>query len=291
MTFSKQITCRIFTIPLEHTGRRWAFQVQSVPESVTEAAGQTSLSELATKIQGKEKFNDRLQLLSAWGTAKAKAQWADLEGAPPKSLKKRLANLGNYLLSKIHPAENFLKSIPPEFTTLHVVHPADVHSTLVRRRIRLIAKRGPNIHRWWTYASISALPVTFLLPSPVFFYNLFRVHANWSSWKGGSRLLAHLEQSSAILRTSSQIKAKELKGLSHPEKEKGNAGQTSMPVLRFESSKELSSKIIASKEKKRKAGDKVPSKQIIDEQLEIICKRHGLDLPSILRWRNISVQA
>jgi hypothetical protein len=71
----------------------------------------------------------------------AEARWAALEGAPPKSFRKRIANFGNYLLSKIHPAEQFLKSIPLEFTTLHVVHPANVHPTLVRRRIRLVAKR------------------------------------------------------------------------------------------------------------------------------------------------------
>lgn len=70
MTLARQVTCRIFTIPMEHTGRRWAFQVQSASEIVTEAAAQVSLKELATKIQGKEKFSDRLELLNAWSTAK-----------------------------------------------------------------------------------------------------------------------------------------------------------------------------------------------------------------------------
>ena len=49
-------------------------------------------------------------------------------------------------------------------------------------------RRGLEHHRWWTYATASALPFSTILsilpvPNLVQFYNLFRAHANWHAWK------------------------------------------------------------------------------------------------------------
>lgn len=109
--------------------------------------------------------------------------------------------------------------------------------------------------------------------------------------QAGSRLLTHLEQSSATVRTSAKVKQKLSKDLSQLQSENANPGHNSIPVLRFEPSEELSHTAVASsaKNKKRKSENKVQSVQSVDERLEVICKENRLDLPSILKWRHLPI--
>lgn len=64
------VTCSIFAFPLAQNGRLWAFQVQNAVKSGTRSETDSSVAALVAQLQATERFKDRLQVLSAWGTAK-----------------------------------------------------------------------------------------------------------------------------------------------------------------------------------------------------------------------------
>jgi hypothetical protein len=64
------VTCSIFAIPLAQNGRLWAFQVQNAVKRGARFESDSSVAALVAQLQATERFNDRLQVLSAWGTVK-----------------------------------------------------------------------------------------------------------------------------------------------------------------------------------------------------------------------------
>jgi hypothetical protein len=68
-------------------------------------------------------------------------QWTALEKAPAESIKGRIAGWGNALMRRAHPGEQFLKRIPRDAGEVEIVYPAGVNPKLVRRRVRLLARR------------------------------------------------------------------------------------------------------------------------------------------------------
>ncbi|GAQ84828.1 hypothetical protein KFL_002080050 [Klebsormidium nitens] len=192
---------QILALPIKN--RVWAFHASSpaVPGSAT--AGGLSFAGLWQSLKQAQSTQERADLLDEWGTQKAQNQWAALEKAPPESFKARIARWGNALMRQAHPGEQFLKSIPRDVGIVEVVYPMGLNPTLVRRRVRLLARRGQEYHRCWTYLTAAALPLSSILsilplPNLVLFYNLFRAHANWHAWKGGDHLMKALEHTAPV---------------------------------------------------------------------------------------------
>ncbi|XP_054780032.1 uncharacterized protein C23H3.12c isoform X2 [Prosopis cineraria] len=135
--------------------------------------------------------------------------WIGLENAPEGSFKNKIHGLGLRLLSRVKPAEIFLRSITKEVTRVEVIYPSSLDARLVRRRLRHVAMRGKIIHKKYLYGSISMLPLTssfavLPLPNVPFFWNLFRAYSHWRALQGSEKLFQLVSDSSITSATDKE---------------------------------------------------------------------------------------
>jgi hypothetical protein len=108
-------------------------------------------------------------------------------------VKLRIKNTLERLNSRVDPTEPFLRRLRSA-ETLEIVHPENVSSRFVQRKLRVLLMRKTINHRRGVVVNGLLLPLSMaatLLPGPnvFFFWNAYRLVSHWLARQGGQRIL------------------------------------------------------------------------------------------------------
>ena len=159
--------------------------------------------------QSASSWSDRVTLLrlrlGTWWSHLVHTRLEELRSARHGSLKNRLHRLVQSVLAAEDPAESFLKSIPST-GRLHVTvhYPASVPERLVRRVLRLTAKRAALHRRYRLIFAVSCLLSAPLLAIPVpgsnlpLMYAVYRAQSHHQATEGAEALRSALSRYDAL---------------------------------------------------------------------------------------------